>query len=249
MNIAPNSKYQILISKHNRIAKILITDIHLNYSHCGWEYNLCILRQIYWISGSIGLIRKILSNCFFCKRQNAKPVQPEMANLLNICLQSHVKPFSNTGVDYFGPIQAKTSHKTRRNQGTIKTYGVIFTCLNTRAVHIELSGDLWTDSFILSLCRFLARRGHVNIMQSNNGPNCTGAVKEINDAIKNLKHDKITTYVSKHQIKWQFKLSPSPFSSLQPPSPPSPTLSLWIGSWWESLIKTVKKMLICNIKK
>ena len=56
-------------------------------------------------------------------------------------------------------------------------------------------------------------------MQSNNGPNCTGAVKEINDAIKNLKHDKITTYVSKHQIKWQFKLSPSPFSSLQPPSP------------------------------
>ena len=50
-----------------------------------------------------------------------------MANLLNIRLQSHVKPFSNTSVDYFGSIQAKTSPKTRRYQEKLKTYGVIFT--------------------------------------------------------------------------------------------------------------------------
>ena len=41
-------------------------------------------------------------------------------------------------------------------------------------------------------------------MQSDNGTSFIGAVKEINDAIKNLKHDKITTYLNKHQIKWQF---------------------------------------------
>ena len=52
---------------------------------------------------------------------------PQMANLSNIRLQSHNKPFSNTDVDYFRPIQAKTSRKTRRNQGTLKTYGVILT--------------------------------------------------------------------------------------------------------------------------
>ena len=92
-----------------------------------------------------------------------------MANLPSICLRSHVQPFSNTGVDYFGPIQAKTSRKTRRNQRKLKTYGVIFTFLNTRAIHIELSGDLSTDTFILSLRIFLVRRGHVNIMQSDNG--------------------------------------------------------------------------------
>ena len=150
-----------------------------------------------------------------------------MANLPNIRLQLHVKPFSNTGVDYFKPIQAKTSRKTRRNQGTLKTYGVIFTCLNTRAIHIELSGDLSTDSFILSLLRFLARIGHVNIMQSDNETNFIGAVKEINDVIKNLKHDKITTYLNKHQIKWQF----------------NPPLSPWMGGCWESLIKTIKRCL------
>ena len=138
-NITPNSKHQILISKHHPIAKLLITDIYLNYAHCGREYTLCIHRQNYWIPASRGLIRKILSNCFFCKRQNAKPVQPQMVNLPKIHLQSHVKPFSNTSVDYFGPIQAKTSRKTRRNQGTLKTSGAIFTCLNTRAIHILYS--------------------------------------------------------------------------------------------------------------
>ena len=119
-----------------------------------------------------------------------------MANLPNIRLPSHLKPFLNTDEDYFGPIQAKTSCKTRRNQGTLKTYGVILTCLNTRATCIEFSGDLLTDYFILSLRRLLARRGHVNIMQSDNGTIFIDAVKEINDAIKNLKYDKITTYLT-----------------------------------------------------
>ena len=153
-----------------------------------------------------------------------------MANLLNIRLQSHVKSFSNTSVDYFGSIQAKTSPKTRRNQGKLKTYGVIFTCLNTRAIRIELSGDLSTDSFILSLGRFLARRGLVNIMQSDNGTSFIGAVKEINDAIKNLKHDKITTYLNKHQIKWQF-------------NPPMD------GRLLGKSIKTIKRCLYAILKK
>ena len=88
-NIPPNSKHQILISKNHPIAKLLITDIHLNYAHLGREYTLCILRQNYWILASRGLIRKILSNCFFSKRRNAKQIQPQMTNLPNIRLQSN----------------------------------------------------------------------------------------------------------------------------------------------------------------
>ena len=117
--------------------------------------------------------------------------------------------------------------KTRRNQGTLKTYGVIFICLNTRAIHIKLSSDLSTDSFILSLRRLLVRRGHVNIMQSKNGTNFIGAVKEINDAIKDLEHSKITTCLNKHQIKWQF----------------NPPLSQWMEGCWKILIKTIKRCL------
>ena len=64
-------------------------------------------------------------------------------------------------------------------------------------------------------------------MPSDNGTNFIDAVKEINDAIKNLKHGKITTYLNKHQIKWQF----------------NPPLSPRMGGCWESLIKTIKRCL------
>ena len=46
VNIPPNSKHQILISKHHPIVKLLITDIHLNYAYCRREYTLCTLREI-----------------------------------------------------------------------------------------------------------------------------------------------------------------------------------------------------------
>ena len=134
---------------------------------------------------------------------------------------------------YFGPVQAKTSSKTRRDQEILKNYGLIFTCLNTSAIHIELSGDLSTNSFNLSSRRFLARRGHVHIMKSDNGTNFVGEVKEINDAIKNLKHGKTITYLNRHQIKWQF----------------NPPLNPWIKGWLEILIKTMKRCLYTILKK
>ena len=69
-------------------------------------------------------------------------------------------------------------------------------------------------------------------MQFNNRTNFIGAVKEINNAIKNLKHDKITTNLNKHQIKWQF----------------NPPLNPWMGGCWEILIKTIKRYLYVILK-
>ena len=144
-NIPPNSKHQILISKHHPI------DIHWNYAHRGKEYTHCILRQNYWIPASRSLIRKT-SNSFFCKRQNTKPVQPQMVNLSNISLQSHVKPFSNTSVDYFGPTKAKT----RRNQRTLKSYEV--NVLKTYEVNVSKTYVVTQEQLItnfLVTCRLI----------------------------------------------------------------------------------------------
>ena len=115
-----------------------------------------------------------------------------MTSFLNIRLQSRIKPLSNTGVYYFRPIQVKTSRKTRRNQGTFKIYWVTCTCLNTTIIHLELSGDLSTNSFSLSRRRFFAQRGPVNAIQSDNLTTFMSRVKKTNDPIKNLKHDKVT---------------------------------------------------------
>ena len=91
--------------------------------------------------------------------------------------------FSNTGVDFFGPIYIS------RGRGKIKEkrYGVIFTCLSSRAIHIEVAYSLDVDSFINALRRFISRRGPVTSIRSDNGSNFVAGEKEINNAIKGKK--------------------------------------------------------------
>ena len=56
-------------------------------------------------------------------------------------------PFTCVGTDDFGPFQVK------RGCGLAKRYGVIFTCLTTRAIHIEIAHSLDTPSFMNALLR------------------------------------------------------------------------------------------------
>lgn len=86
-------------------------------------------------------------------------------------------PFTNVGIDYFGPL------KVKRGQSTVKRYGVMFTCLTIRAVHIEVADSLNTSACINVLHRFISRRGQISIMRSDNGTNFVGAEKELKEAV------------------------------------------------------------------
>ena len=126
-------------------------------------------------------------------------------------------------IDFFGPILVKLSNKTRANKAKAKRYGVIFTCMTTREVHLEIAGDLSSDSFILSLCRFIARRGNVKSIRSDNGTNFIGAEKELKAAINEIDQEKVMNEIIKKGIYFSWKFNP----------PSSP----WMGGAWESLIK------------
>ena len=139
--------------------------------HIGIEHTLCLLRNKYWIPACHGVIRKILSNCLYCKRVNLRSKAQMMENLPKERLLICDKPFASTGVDYFGSFLVKHSKTTSRNQALTKRYSIIYTFLTTRAIHLELAADLLTDSFILSLRRFIPKRGHVKIMKADNGTN------------------------------------------------------------------------------
>ena len=60
---------------------------------------------------------------------------------------------------------------TRTTKVVKKCYVVLLTCLTTRAIYIELAGDLSTDGFLLAIRRFISRRGTVEIIRSDNGTN------------------------------------------------------------------------------
>ena len=84
-------------------------------------------------------------------------------------------PFINVGLDYFGPFYIEDN--TRKLE---KQYICIFTCLVTRAVHLEVCHSLDTDSCLLAIRRFVSRRGYPEIIISDNGTNFTASKKVMN---------------------------------------------------------------------
>ena len=95
--------------------------------------------------------------CVRCKQLRGQLQQQKMSDLPNdrMCIEP---PFTYCGVDIFGPFVLKDGRKE------VKKYDDLYTCLSSRAIHIEVVHLLSTDSFILSLRRFIGRRGIVRMI-------------------------------------------------------------------------------------
>ena len=98
---------------------------------------------------------------------------------------SPAPPFTYCGVDYFGPFFIEEGRKE------MKRYGALFTCLSSRAVRIETANSLETDSFVNALRRFVARRGPVREIRSDQGTNPVGAEKEFRRALEEMDNGSI----------------------------------------------------------
>ena len=81
--------------------------------------------------------------------------------------------------------------RTRTTQTRFKPYGAVFVCLTTRAVRLDLVGDLSTDSFLLALIKFMERRGKPKTIWTDNGTNFIGAERELSILLKDLNQAKI----------------------------------------------------------
>ena len=91
-----------------------------------------------------------------------------------------------------------------RRRSRLKRWLCVFTCLSTRAVHLEVARGLDTDSFLNAFTRFTSRRGVPKEMTSDNGTNFVGAVNEVKQLVDQLDRDKIQRTTAQKGIKWNF---------------------------------------------
>ena len=220
-------KHPIVLPGDHHLTDLIIQDVHFRIvGHLGVDATLNQIRKNYWIINAKVAIRRILKDCVICKRRDGRPGNQIMAELPTARLQINEPPFSCTGVDYFGPLLV------RQGRSNKKRYGCLFTCLTSRAIHLELAADLTTSSFINAFRRFIARRGSVvQRIISDNATNFVGCNREFRAAIKDWNQQQIHNCLRQRNIEWTF-------------NPPGAS---HMGGSWERMIRTVRRIMMAVI--
>ena len=111
----------------------------------------------------------------------------------------------------------------------------MFTCLASRAVHIEITNSVETDSFILALRCFIARRGNVRSITSDNGTNFVGAHNELKKAFSEMNHQQIQHFLANTGADWLIWSRNVPAAS-------------HMGGVWERQIRSARSILASLLK-
>ncbi|XP_029667842.1 uncharacterized protein LOC115238295 [Formica exsecta] len=137
------------------------------------------------------------------------------------------RPFLHTGVEYAGPMWLRTSKG--RGQRATKAFLVVFVCLSTRAVHLDVASDYSSDAFLAALRRLIARRGLCRALYSDCGTNFVGADAQLRAlfAASGQEGQLIARGLAAERIEWHFN----------PPAAPN------FGGLWEAAVKAAKHHL------
>ncbi|XP_076036934.1 uncharacterized protein LOC143022552 [Oratosquilla oratoria] len=216
----------IIIPKESHLGLLLIRHYHETVHHQGRVITEGAVRTGgFWILGGKRTISKVISKCVTCKRVRGKVCVQKMGDLPVDRLTPN-PPFSYVGVDLFGPWHIKT-RRTRSSFLESKRWGVLFTCLVSRAIHIETVEELSTSSFINALKRFICIRGPVKMMRSDRGTNFVGAVKALNLLAITDEGGDVNSFLSSQGCTWLF----------------NPPHASHMGGAWERMVGIVRNIM------
>ena len=131
---------RILPGRH-ALTRLIVLCEHSDSGHAGPSYTLMKTRQRFWIIHGISGVKHYIADCGKCALYKAKPITNLMSDLPACRLMACNKPFKICGVDYLGPLRYK------QNRRDCKAWGLLFSCLCTRCIHVELVTSLDLNSF------------------------------------------------------------------------------------------------------
>ena len=124
-------------------------------------------------------------------------------------------PFTNTGVDFAGPLYVKNPGGAQS-----KVWIALYTCCVTEAIHLELVPDMSAPAFIWSFKRFSSRRGLPALIMARSW-SCSQGDKSV------VSSPEIQRYFDGVGIEWRFNVPRAP----------------WWGGVFERLVCSTKRCL------
>lgn len=228
------TKHQMILPAHNEFVRRYILDVHVLWGCAGAEETLHHLRAKFWLLKGRREV-KIAIRRHHCYRFKAKTFKQQMAPLPPMRLEP-MMTFVNVGVDFFGHEWVLQPLPKKQKKGEplpdpikMKVWVLIFACLTSRAVHLEMVTDMSTQTYIWALQRMIARRGLPKLMLSDNAKQFEKSEREITRLWRNLDWEKITKFGISMQDPIEFKF-------ITPLAP-------WQGAAYERLIRSVKLAL------
>ncbi|KRZ48797.1 hypothetical protein T02_13788 [Trichinella nativa] len=210
--LPPESTHPIILPSHQPLVELLIQDQHVRQLHVDVNQTLVGIRSKFWILKGRNAVRKVIRSCPVCRRVDAQPYRLRMGNLPADRVTESL-PFSHTGVDFAGSLFVRPEVK-RSDTQVHKAYISIFTCMTTRAVHLELLKEQTTDSFLQGLRRFIFRS--FNLVD-----------QFIQCLFRDSNWKRLQHKLNQERIRWKF---------ITPRAP-------WCSGYWERLIRSVKNAL------
>ena len=218
-------KHPLVMPRRSHATNLLVRQYHHGKQHHqGYGVTHNAIRQAgFHIINGRSVVSHLVAKCITCRKLRGRTQDQKMADLPAERI-TPAPPFTYTGMDVFGPFYIKERRKE------LKRWGLMFTCLASRAVHLETLNATTTDSFINALRRFIGRRGKVRELRSDQGTNFVGAKNELAIALKELDGVPIKEFLSSQGcdlIDFNFNV---PHAS-------------HMGGIWERQIRTTRSVL------
>ena len=171
------TRYPFILFQSHWVTTLVMKQAHEQSEHEETNEVLAQLSVRYWILSAREAIKQWERDCMQCRRRKAKPAKQIMAPLSELRTQKSLRAFSQTSLDFGRPFITKQGRGKVRQ----RRYLCLFTCLATRAVHLEVAFSLDTDSFLNAFFRMASRRGLPEDVVCDNGTNFVGGSNELKE--------------------------------------------------------------------
>ena len=203
-----NSQELILLPFDYHLSYLYVMKVH-NECHYGVSATVCKVRLKFWIVKLEKLARNIRFNCVTCRKNSRKCVEQIMAPLPAARLNPSPS-WSHTSLDLFGPFTTR-GEVQKRTRG--KAFGLVLTCLVSRALHLDLIVDYSTDAFLQAFRRFMSLRGMPKCVYSDPGSQLEGASNELQKMIEGLDQTRLKEFGVTNAMDWKFTSADAPWQN------------------------------------
>lgn len=219
--ISSAAKRPIIMPETHYVTMLIVRRYHEFMAHQLTDATIAAVRTKFWVPKLRPLVNSVQRVCQTCRVRSAHPNPPMQGQLPPDRLNTYARPFTTTGLDYFGPYFVTIG---RRKE---KRWVALFTCMASRAVHLEVAADLSTDACLVCLRNFCNLRGVPTSIRCDNGTNFVGARNELDRERAFFDPEAIQRELSVKGVTWLFNCPNNPEAC---------------GAW-ERLVQSVKRVL------